>query len=185
MSTKDIERKIFRRVNWERLRYGLDELESNDALITAARKHSKWMSVRGRFSHRGTGRSQPSDRAEAAGYPGDAGENILFTEKKGSDESIAKSAMEAWMDSPLHCDNILNPEYLHIGVGVYRNKKGRIYMTQNFGQAAWVANRRRPPASKSVKSKPKKRKKRGRWSRRIRRFGRNVLFFWRARQEEP
>ncbi len=134
MGTKDIERKIFRRVNGERRPYGLSALTSNDALIASARKHSKWMSVEGRFNHTGAGRTRPSDRAKAAGYPGGAGENILFTEMKGSDESIARSALKSWMDSLGHRENILNKMYLHIGVGMYRNKKGRIYMTQNFGQ---------------------------------------------------
>ena len=174
MSTKDIERKIFRRVNRERRRYGLGALTSNDALIAAARKHSKWMSVKGRFNHTGTGRTSPSDRAETAGYPGGAGENILFTEMEGSDESIAKSAMKSWLNSPGHCENILNVMYLHIGVGVYRNKKGRIYMTQNFGQTVGVSTQRRPSTFKFVKSKPKKRKRRGRWSRLIHRIGRRV-----------
>ena len=207
MSTKDIERKIFRRVNRERRRHGLGALVFNDALIAAARKHSKWMSVRGRFDHTGTGRTDPSDRAAAAGYPGGAGENILFTEKRGSDESIARSAMKSWMNSEGHRENILNDEYLHLGVGVYRNRKGRIYMTQNFGRTVGVMTHRRPSTFKFVKSKPPKRKRRGRWSRRIRRVGRrvnrvlggglvalglafmfvmfNVLFFKRTGQERP
>ena len=171
MSTKDIERKIFKRVNRERRKHGLGALASNDALIAAARRHSKWMSVEGRLSHTGARHTDPSRRAAAAGYSGGAGENILFTESNGSDESIAESAMKWWMRSEGHRENILSDEYLHLGVGVYRNKKGRIYMTQNFGRTVGVVAQRRPDTFKFVKSKPPKRKRRGRWSRRIRLVG--------------
>jgi uncharacterized protein YkwD len=35
----------------------------------------------------------------------------------------------AWLDSPHHCENILNPEFTELGVG-----KAGTYWTQNFGR---------------------------------------------------
>ena len=41
-----------------------------------------------------------------------AGENLA------RDFSNASSAMDAWMNSPTHKENILNPKYKEIGIGV-------------------------------------------------------------------
>jgi uncharacterized protein YkwD len=35
----------------------------------------------------------------------------------------------AWLDSPNHCENILNPEFTEVGFG-----KAGTYWTQNFGR---------------------------------------------------
>lgn len=40
----------------------------------------------------------------------------------------------AWMNSPGHRANILNPRYTEIGVGFARDASGRSYFTQNFHQ---------------------------------------------------
>ena len=40
-----------------------------------------------------------------------------------------------WMNSPGHRKNLLDPDAKVIGIGVARNRKGSIYLTQNFGHA--------------------------------------------------
>jgi uncharacterized protein YkwD len=37
--------------------------------------------------------------------------------------------VSAWLDSPHHCENILNPEFTELGIG-----KAGTYWTQNFGR---------------------------------------------------
>ena len=89
--------------------------------------------------------------------------------------------LEQWLDSHGHYENIVNPDYVHIGIGVYRNRKNRIYMTQNFGIGPHYVKARdrydttsqRPSRSKPG-SKKRNQGKCGRWSRRIRRFNRRA-----------
>ena len=45
-----------------------------------------------------------------------------------------EALMEAFMDSPEHRVNILNPAYRALGVGVIVTESGRIYVTQRFAK---------------------------------------------------
>ena len=61
-------------------------------------------------SHTGSNGSSVSDRVEDAGYEGSAGENIHTTHG-------AFNAVQAWMNSAGHRENLLNPSHEEIGVG--------------------------------------------------------------------
>lgn len=55
----------------------LEPLAMNEDLLEAARGHSEWMENTDTFSHTGAGGSNPSERADAAGWDGGGvGENI-------------------------------------------------------------------------------------------------------------
>ena len=41
--------------------------------------------------------------------------------------------MTAWMNSPEHRANILNPTYTEIGVAIAMDAAGRLFFTQEFG----------------------------------------------------
>jgi uncharacterized protein YkwD len=41
--------------------------------------------------------------------------------------------MQAWMNSPGHRANILNPNFTRIGVAARANANGTLFYTQNFG----------------------------------------------------
>ena len=43
------------------------------------------------------------------------------------------------MNSPGHRRNLLDANWQNIGIGVARNKSGRIYLTQNFGRVDSLA----------------------------------------------
>ena len=146
MQYKVVRRSVVHYVNKERRRRGLPPLAGIKALTRAAQGHSQWMADRNRFSHTGTGGSSPSDRASKAGYASGAGENIWQVQShygKGgtwksrfqwdSDWKLGKAAVISWMNSPGHRQNILAQRYRHIGVGAVKNKRGKIYLTQNFG----------------------------------------------------
>jgi uncharacterized protein YkwD len=99
-------------------------LTMDPALRCAARVHSKDMADRGFFSHTNPDGESPWDRMEKAGYNWSwAGENIASGQ--GSPESV----MSSWMNSSGHCENIMNPNFDHIGVGYY---SGPLW-TQTFG----------------------------------------------------
>jgi uncharacterized protein YkwD len=68
---------------------------------------------------------EPKDRADAQGYAGEGvGENIA----QGYPD--AQTAMDAWMESDGHRDNIENCAYTVTGIGVNANGW---YWTQVFG----------------------------------------------------
>ena len=56
------------------------------------------------------------------------GENIAFNFRD------AGSLTVAWMSSPGHHDNMMNPSFTEIGVGVARNSRGELYIAQVLGQ---------------------------------------------------
>ena len=133
MELKEVERGVLRYTNMERKKRGLRPLLGHPTLIEAARSHSRWMASHGFISHQGKRRSEPTDRASAAGYPTGAGENVLMMPARKGDKATAKAAVRIWMRSPGHKENILSGDYWDIGIGVARDKNGQLYMTQNFG----------------------------------------------------
>ena len=45
----------------------------------------------------------------------------------------ANSAVNAWMDSPTHRENILWPEFTKVAISVYAADDGTYYWAQEFG----------------------------------------------------
>ena len=111
------EATVFKLMNEDRVDNGLEPLNCSISLVEVARLHSEDMSVRGYFSHVNPEGEQPWDRLERYGVTNwqTAGENIA----RGD---MTPAVVErAWMNSPGHRANILNPNYTHIGVGVFRD----------------------------------------------------------------
>jgi uncharacterized protein YkwD len=105
-------------LNEERARYGLPALRQNAVLELASQRHSEDMGARNFFEHDTPEGVDPSTRTHAAGYAAVGvyvGENIYWGE-----ESLATpvKAVEGWMDSPGHRENILRPQFTEVGVGV-------------------------------------------------------------------
>jgi uncharacterized protein YkwD len=59
------------------------------------------------------------------------GENIYYCSETREGNEVAFAHQEL-MNSPEHRDNILNPSYDRIGVGVWRDAKGQLWVTENF-----------------------------------------------------
>jgi hypothetical protein len=120
-------------VNQERANHGLPPLVMDDRLLTAAQGHALDMATNNFMSHTGSDGSSARDRIVAAGYTGPSwGENVA------AGFSTPGSVVSAWMGSPGHRANILNPGFEHIGVGwswsgatVYGS-----YWAQSFGGGA-------------------------------------------------
>jgi uncharacterized protein YkwD len=99
-------------------------------LRCAARKHSKDMGVNNFFSHTGSDGSTPWQRITWAGYAYRyAGENIA------AGYSTPSAVVTGWMNSSGHCNNIMNPNFKHLGVGYYYHSGSTYghYWTQDFG----------------------------------------------------
>jgi uncharacterized protein YkwD len=122
-------------VNAERGKQGLDPLEVNPQLMTAAQSHAADMATQDYFSHIGEDGSTVADRVNGAGYAWTAlGENIA------AGSATPAVVMQQWMNSSGHRTNILNPAFQQIGVGYIflQNDSGSLtyqhYWVQVFGR---------------------------------------------------
>lgn len=130
-------------VNRERVAHGLQPLTVNGRLNRAAQGHSEDMVAEDYFSHYGPSGDSPASRMRAAGYIYSAnigyeiGENIAWGTLG---LSTPKSIVEAWMHSPGHRANILDPHFRETGMGIVaalprsdgNGQPGAMY-TQDFG----------------------------------------------------
>ncbi|MHC4600474.1 MAG: IPT/TIG domain-containing protein [Planctomycetota bacterium] len=115
-------------VNQERAARGLDPLVANGILTQAARDHSQDMIDRDFFDHVNPDGLAPWDRAMALGYPSSfVGENIA------AGYATPQAVMDAWMNSPGHRANILDPNFTEIGIGRRDGGSMGAYWTQVFG----------------------------------------------------
>ena len=118
-------------INDHRIASGKAALAWQDQLGEAAQEHSDDMVAHNYSSHTGFDGSSPRDRMVAAGYtPAWWGENI--NENPPGDPS-AQSAFQAWVNSPDHNANMLNANYIHIGIGQATTGSGITRWTVVFG----------------------------------------------------
>lgn len=119
---KGNERQIFDITNIFRDRYELEPLEWDEQTGEVAFAHSKDMFETNDFSHTSKKYGELSDRLDAANiYYQTAGENIA------ANYLDAPAVVEGWLNSKGHRESLLNEQFTHLGVGVYKK-----YYTQNF-----------------------------------------------------
>jgi uncharacterized protein YkwD len=83
----------------------------NDVLFSAAARHSMDMAAHDYFDHTDRRGWQPNQRVSAEGYRWTAlAENIA-----GGDGSVS-SVMRGWQRSPDHCEAMLDPAFVDVGV---------------------------------------------------------------------
>ena len=130
-------------VNQERARSGELPLQVNADLSRAAEGHSAEMVAEDYFSHVSPSGETPFQRIEAAGYIPNSqvgytlGENIAWGTLY---LATPKAIVAAWIASPEHLANILNPAYTETGMGIASSappslaegEPGAIY-SQEFG----------------------------------------------------
>lgn len=122
-----IEERVVRLTNEERKKYGLAALQMDKPLMAAAREKSEDMRKHNYFSHTSPTFGSPFDRMRALGISYKyAGENIAYGQRSAED------VVKAWMNSKGHRENILNPNFTHIGVGYVKN--GNIWTQQFVGR---------------------------------------------------
>lgn len=122
-----IETEVVKLVNQQRAKAGLPLLKQNWQLSRVARYKSQDMINKNYFSHQSPTYGSPFNMMESFGLKfSSAGENIAMGQR------TAAEVMNAWMNSPGHRSNILNPSYTQIGVGLAKAKNGTCYWTQMF-----------------------------------------------------
>jgi uncharacterized protein YkwD len=129
-------------VNGQRAIRGLPDLQEDRRLDRSAQGWTDVMVASGSFTHG----PDFSARITAAGFSwADAGENIATGFR------TPREVMDAWMASPGHCRNILDPVYSRIGVGfvtrpVAGSASSGATWTQDFGLPAGA----RPPSQNAA-----------------------------------
>ena len=136
--------EIIRLTNEKRAQAGLPSLTLNGTLSVAAQSKGNDMIIKDYWAHIAPDGTQPWSFFTSAGYRYRyAGENLA------RDFSSASSAVDAWMNSPTHRENILNSKYKEIGIGVVEGDLAGVDTTiivQFFG-STYVDNIAQPVAA--------------------------------------
>lgn len=127
------EQRFIDLTNSERLLRGLNALKMDTQLVEVAREHSKEMADKNYFDHVSPtpGLRTAVDRylAVVKQRPTWAlvGENLFYC-------SIVdvNRGHTCLMESKSHRDNILNPRFERMGVGVYKSPDGQFWVTEMF-----------------------------------------------------
>ncbi len=114
------------------------------------------MSLMNFFAHENLLGQTSTDRADAKGYQCQKDYGSYYTEGVAENifqgwlfsatvqigpsnlksylslEEVATRAVDGWMESPGHRENILNPTYDRVGTGVAISEDEEVYITQNF-----------------------------------------------------
>jgi uncharacterized protein YkwD len=100
------------------------------ALNSAAMGHAQDMLRFGYFDHTGHDGSSPGTRAAASGY-----HYRLVGENIAEGPQSPQEVVQGWLDSPGHCQNIMNPHFTDMGLAFAANTLGRprIEWVQEFG----------------------------------------------------
>jgi uncharacterized protein YkwD len=156
-----LEYLIHQQINHERQKYGLAPLVQDEQLTVIARNHSLDMARYNFFSHINPQGEGPAERAKRQGWDKQKqigsdtlrtglSENIfqnrlyskiLKTIRDGitidqeyiwySQEQIAQTTVQGWMDSPAHRQNILSPLIDRQGIGVAISGND-VYVTEDM-----------------------------------------------------
>lgn len=151
-----LEKQIHSLTNQYRTQNGLQALSWDDKLANIARTHSQDMALRDYFSHDTLEGKDPTDRGTSQGYRcqktignliySGIAENIFQNNLYdsvtiigivpiydwNSQDSLTKSTVDGWMNSPGHRENILESNYDKEGIGVAIASDDKVYITQNF-----------------------------------------------------
>lgn len=124
--SSEYEKSILELVNQYRTKLGLVALENNSDISEIARNHSMNMAKGlSQWGHEGY-----EERSKMVGSIirwEECGENLA----RVLDDNPPIQAMAAWVNSPLHEDNLVG-DFNVTGIGIYRSNTGEYFITQIF-----------------------------------------------------
>ncbi|HYK99692.1 MAG TPA: CAP domain-containing protein [Steroidobacteraceae bacterium] len=95
-------------------------LTLSGTLAGVARGHAADMAVHDYFEHQDLSGHSPADRVRAAGYHEKlVGENIAYGPKS------VEEAVQGWLRSADHCQNIMDPRFAQMGLGLAPGRAAR------------------------------------------------------------
>ncbi len=156
-NAQQIEYLVHELTNQERIDHGLSQLVFDPEITQVARGHSSDMAEREYFAHETPEGLTPTDRAAEKEYScqkivglliySGIAENIfqghlfdsyytingeITSYEWITEEDIAKTTVDGWMNSPGHRENILTEVFDREGIGVEITQDHKVYVTQNF-----------------------------------------------------
>ena len=93
--------------------------------------HASDMAEHGYFEHQDLSGRSPADRVRAVGYRESlVGENIAYGPRS------AEEVVQGWLDSPGHCENIMDPRFVQMGIAYAPGQAARrgLYWVQLLAQ---------------------------------------------------
>jgi len=92
----------------------------SETLAGVALGHATDMAAHNYFEHENLWGQSPADRVRAVGYPEKrVGENIAYGPKS------IEEAVQGWLDSPAHCENIMDPRFAEMGIAYAAGQTSR------------------------------------------------------------
>ncbi len=126
-----IEKNLFDLINKERAKRNLTPLELSSALSDLARIHSNDMAERQELSVlSSTGKTYRRRLTESGFYFMKIGENVVFSET-----FQAEFIHQELVRNPAHTDNLLEPSFDKVGIGVVYKQEMGYYISQDFLQS--------------------------------------------------
>ncbi len=121
---------VLRLVNEERTARGLGQLVRNETLEQQAVEYACELIHDNFFDHVNprTG-STLETRSNAAGYV-----YWMIGENLAAGQLTPEETVQGWMNSPEHRENVLNPGFTELGVGVRTGGEYHFYWVQEFGR---------------------------------------------------
>jgi len=95
-------------------------LSISGTLADVALGHATDMALHDYFEHQDLAGESPADRVRAAGYHEKlVGENIAYGPQ------TVEEVVKGWLDSPGHCENIMDPRFAEMGIGLASGRAAR------------------------------------------------------------
>ena len=137
-TTSNIQKQqVLEQTNIERVKLGFTEVRENAELSAAAEAKARNMFEENYWAHFAPSGKSPWDFIKASGYRFTyAGENLA------KNFNASEDVVTAWMNSPSHRDNIVNPKYREIGIAVedgILNGQRTTLVVQMFGSTESLA----------------------------------------------
>ena len=122
------EQYLFSAANAERVQRGLPLLKWDETLHRAARRHAGEMAARESISHQYPGEADLANRGH------DAGARFTVISENVAEAWSAPEIHDAWMKSPDHRANLLDPRVNAVGISVER-RGGQLYAVEDFDRS--------------------------------------------------
>jgi hypothetical protein len=119
------EQYLFSAANAERVQRGLQPLKWDETLYRAALRHAGEMAARESISHQYSGELDLAERGHVAGA------KFTVIAENVAEAWSAPEIHDAWMQSPDHRANLLDPRVNSVGISVLRRGR-QLYAVEDF-----------------------------------------------------
>ena len=127
--------QLFALINKDRAAQGLYPYASNSTLASGARLHS-WKMASCGLTHACPNEPQPCQRVSNEGISWTScGENVGYTSPVPTPGAAVQNIEQSMLNDPPpagHRMNLLNTTFHSVGVGIYIDSKGLIWITEDF-----------------------------------------------------